>query len=208
MVSMKRIGIALSFLLTLTAAAASNDLTGVVVDAGTRALPGATVYVYTAFPKVGVSSFCPSCYRDCGKHVSANRAGRFRLKALDPTLRFDLLAVADGYEPSFVRQIDPMGGPVTIKLTPRSSADVDRLITGTVVDPHGKPVVGATVAPNGYRSGRSVGYGNIPGVDKLSFTNAKGEFALRIPAADAKLDVLVTARSLAPHIERMLAPGQ
>jgi len=31
---------------------------------------------------------------------------------------------------------------------------------------------------------------------------------LRIPAADAKLDVLVTARSLAPHIERMLAPGQ
>jgi Tol biopolymer transport system component len=208
MVIMKRIGIALSFLLTITAASASNDLTGVVVDASTKALPAATVYVYTAFPKVGVSAFCPSCYRDCGKHVSANRAGQFRLKALDPTLRFDLLAVADGYEPSFVRQIDPTHGPVTIKLTPRSITDADRLITGTVVDPHGKPVVGATVAPNGYREERRVTYGNIPGIDKLSFTNAKGEFALRIPAADAKLDVLVTARSLAPHIERMLAPGQ
>jgi Tol biopolymer transport system component len=208
MVIMKRIGIALSFLLTIAAASASNDLTGVVVDATTKALSGAAVYVYTAFPKVGVSSFCPSCYRDCGKHVSANRAGRFRLKALDPTLRFDLLAVADGYEPSFVRGIDPMAGPVTIKLTPRSIADADRLIIGTVVDTHGKPVVGATVAPNGYRKDRSVGYGNIPGVDKLSLTNAKGAFALRIPAADAKLDVLVTARSLAPHIERMLAPGQ
>ena len=205
---MKRIGIALSFLLTITAASASNDLTGVVVDATTKALPGATVYVYTAFPRVGVSSFCPSCYRDCGKHVSANRAGRFRLKALDPTLRFDLLAVADGYEPSFVRQIDPMGSPVTIKLTPRSIADAGRLISGTVVDPHGKPVVGATVAPSGYRTENRVSYGNIPGIDKLSLTNAKGEFALRIPAADAKLDVLVTARSLAPHIERMLAPGQ
>ena len=205
---MTRVGIALSFLLTITAASASNDLTGIVVDASTKALSGATVYVYTAFPKVGVSAFCPSCYRDCGKHVSANRAGQFRLKALDPTLRFDLLAVADGYEPSFVHHIDPTGGPVTIKLTPRSIADADRLITGTVVDPHGKPVVGATVAPRGYRSEGRVGYGNLPGVDQLSLTNAKGEFALRIPAADAKLDVLVTARSLAPHIERMLAPGQ
>lgn len=205
---MTRVGIALSFLLTITAASASNDLNGIVVDASTKALSGATVYVYTAFPKVGVSAFCPSCYRDCGKHVSANRAGQFRLKALDPTLRFDLLAVADGYEPSFVHHIDPRDGPVTIKLTPRSIADADRLITGTVVDPHGKPVVGATVAPRGYRSEGRVGYGNLPGVDQLSLTNAKGEFALRIPAADAKLDVLVTARSLAPHIERMLAPGQ
>ncbi len=205
---MTRVGIALSFLLTITAVSASNDLTGTVVDAGTKPLSSATVCVYTAFPKVGVSAFCPSCYRDCGKHVSANRSGQFRLKALDPTLRFDLLAVADGYEPSFVRQIDPTGGPVTIKLTPRSNADADRLIIGTVVDPHGKPVVGATVAPRGYRWGVRVGYGDIPGVDKLSLTNAKGEFALRIPAADAKLDVLVTARSLAPHIERMLAPGQ
>jgi Tol biopolymer transport system component len=205
---MTRVGIALSFLLTITAASASNDLNGTVVDAGTKALSGATVYVYTAFPKVGVSAFCPSCYRDCGKHVSANRAGQFRLKALDPTLRFDLLAVADGYEPSFVHHIDPRDGPVKIKLTRRSLADADRLITGTVVDPHGKPVVGATVAPKGYREERRVIYGTIPGVDQLSLTNAKGEFALRIPAADAKLDVLVTARSLAPHIERMLAPGQ
>jgi hypothetical protein len=205
---MTRLGIALSFLLTITAASASNDLTGIVVDTSTKALSGATVYVYTAFPKVGVSAFCPSCYRDCGKHVSANRAGRFRLKALDPTLRFDLLAVADGYEPSFVNHLDPSAGPVTIKLTPRALADADRLITGTIVDRHGKPVVGASVAPKGFRTESRVSYGNISGVEKLSITNAKGEFALRIPAADAKLDVLVTARSLAPHIERMLAPGQ
>jgi Tol biopolymer transport system component len=206
--TMTRAGIALCFLLTVPAAFAANDLTGIIVDTNAKPLPGSTVYVYTAFPKVGVSAFCPSCYRDCGKHASVNRAGRFRLKALDRTLRFDLLAVADGYEPAFVRQIDPMDGPVTIKLARRSIDDVDRLIVGTVVDPHGKPVVGAAVAPNGYRAGGRVFYGTTPGVDRLSFTNAKGEFALRIPVADAKLDVLVTARSLAPHIERMLAPGQ
>jgi hypothetical protein len=205
---MKRIGISLFSLLTITAAFASNDVNGVVVDASSKALSGATVYVYTASPKVGVSPFCPSCYRDCGKHEPVNAEGRFRLKALDPKLRFDLLAVADGYEPSLVRHIDPMGGLVTIKLTPRSIADADRLIVGVVVDPHGKPVVGAAVEPNGYRGQRGIGYGNIPGVDKLSFTNAKGEFALRIPAADGKLDVRVTARGLAPRIERVLAPGE
>jgi hypothetical protein len=206
---MKRFALALFLPLTITAAFASNDVNGIVVDASSKALPGATVYVYTASPKVGVSPFCPSCYRDCGKHEPVNAEGRFRLKALDPKLRFDLLAVADGYEPSLVRHIDPMGGLVTIKLTPRSIADADRLIVGVVVDPHGKPVVGAAVEPNGYRfPQRGVGYGNIPGVDKLSFTNAKGEFALRIPDADGKLDVRVTARSLAPHIERMLAPGE
>jgi hypothetical protein len=205
---MKTVGIAFSFLLTVSVVSASNDLTGVVVDAGAKPLSGATVYVYTASPRIGVSAFCPSCYRDCGKHAPADGAGGFRLKELDPALRFDLLAVADGYEPSFARHIDPMAGPLTIKLTPRSIADADRLITGIVVDPHGKPVVGAAVVPNGYRIQGRIGYGNIPGIDKLSLTNAKGEFALRIPATDAKLDVLVTARGLAPHIERMLTPGQ
>jgi hypothetical protein len=74
--------------------------------------------------------------------------------------------------------------------------------------PDGKPVVGAVVEPSGYRFDRGVGYGDIPGLEKLSITDAKGEFALRIPAPAGKLDVRVTSRSLAPHIERMLAPGE
>jgi hypothetical protein len=204
---MHRFAIALSLLLALTAAA-SNDLSGVVMDdAGSKPLAGAHVYVYTASPKMGKSPICPSCYRDCGKNEAVDAEGAFRIASLDPTLVFDLLAVADGYEPAFARKIDPKSGSVTIRLKPRSSADANRLITGTVVDPEGKPVIGAIVEPQGYRIGNRVGYGNIGGVDKLSITNARGEFALLVPDASARLDVRVAARSLAPRIDRKLAPG-
>ena len=134
-VNMNRAGITLFLLLTIRAASAS-DLTGVVVDAGRKPLPGATVYIYTAFPKVGVSALCPSCYRDCGKHTSVDAAGGFHLDGLDPSLRFDLLAVADGYEPAFAHHTDPAKGPVTIELRPRSLADTDRLKYALYPPPH------------------------------------------------------------------------
>jgi hypothetical protein len=204
---MRRLAVALSLLLTLNAAA-SNDLSGVVVDAESKPVANAHVYVYSAAPKTGLGAICPTCYRDCGKHEPVDASGAFRLGALDPTLLFDVLAVADGYEPTFAKKVDPVSGAVTIKLTPRSLADADHLITGTVVDYEGKPVLGAIVEPNGYRSARGTGFGNIPGLDKLSITNAKGEFALRIPDASGKLDVRATGRSLAPRIERMFVPGQ
>jgi hypothetical protein len=214
---MNRLPIALILPLLLTIPAFANGLTGMVVDNDSKPVAGAHVYVYTAVPRVGVSALCPSCYRDCGKHESVDDNGGFRLKELDPSLVFDLLAVADGYEPAFARRVDPRRGAVTIRLTPRSVADADRLITGVVLDPESKPVIGAMVEPNGVHLDRprpdggvtrSVGYGNIPGLDKLSITNARGEFALRVPQAGARLDVRVTARNLAPYIERVLAPGE
>lgn len=215
---MHRLLIALSLLFALRAAA-SNDLTGVVVDALAKPVKGAHVYVYTAYPKVGWSAFCPSCYRDCGKHEPVDAKGTFRVAAMDPTLVFDVLAIADGYEPSFARHVDPSRGAVTIGLEPRSTPDADRMISGIVVDCDGKPVVGAVVEPNGYRTSNPPGakarlprpvtvYGNVPGVDKVSITDAKGAFALRIAEAEAMLDVRVTARSLAPRIDRMLVPGE
>jgi hypothetical protein len=204
---MRPFALALPLLIALPAFAAT-DLTGTVVDPAAKPVRGAHVYVYAAFPKLGISSVCPNCYRDCGKHEPVNAKGNFRLKALDEMLYFDVLAVAEGYEPAFARHVDPKGAPVRIELQRRSAEDADRLITGVVLDPKGKPVVGAAVEPSGYHAERGVGYGNIPGLDKLSITNAKGEFALRMPSATAKLDVRVTARALAPRIDRLLVPGE
>jgi hypothetical protein len=194
--------------MTLLAIAIATTLSGIVLDETAAPIPNAHVYVYTATPKTGVSSLCPSCYRDCGKHTPVDAKGRFKIESLDSTLTFDILTVADGYEPKFTRRVDPSSAPINVQLSRRSREDADRLITGIVVDPDGKPVVGAIVEPSGYRLGRRVGFGGIPGLERLSITNAKGEFALRIPSAEGKLDVRVTARSLAPHIDRMLEPGQ
>ncbi|HKR65441.1 MAG TPA: hypothetical protein VJZ00_17035 [Thermoanaerobaculia bacterium] len=214
---MKPIAIAVTLLLSLSAAA-SNDLTGTVLDAASKPVPRAHVYVYTASPKTGVSAFCPSCYRDCGKHDDVDAKGAFNIADLDRTLVFDVLAVADGYEPAFARHVDPSQGPATIHLTPRVSGGDERLITGVVIDPDGKPVVGAIVEPSGFTTthlpdGRTLPrfvtiYGQVPGVDKLSITDANGAFALRIPDPDGELDVRVTARSFAPRIDRGFRPGQ
>ena len=206
---MRTLALLLSFLLSVAAASAASDITGFVVDAGAKPVAGAHVYVYYAFPKSGTSAICPSCYRDCGKKVQVDDKGAFRLKDLDDTLRFELLAVAEGYEPAFVSKVEPAKSPVTVTLQPRSAADADRLVTGFVVDPDGKPVVGARVEPRGYHLGDGrIAWGTYPGVDKLSITDGKGAFSLRIPAVKGKLDVRVIGRNFAPMLERAISVGE
>jgi hypothetical protein len=212
---MRHAAFALSLLLTFTATAA--DLRGVVRTASNEPLRNAHVYVYAAYPKTGISTICPNCYLDCGKREATDAKGRFVLKGLDDSLKFELLAVADGYDPQFLRNVTEATA-AEITLTPRDTADDARLITGVVLDPKGKPIAGAVVEPSGYRmparelpngkTTRAVGYGRIPGLELLSVTNEKGEFALKMPDAGGLLDVRVTARSYAPKIDRELAPKQ
>lgn len=187
-----------------SAAAEEASLTGTVVDMNMRPLADARVYIYTAMPRIGVSALCPSCYRDCGKSQSVDAKGRFSLRSLDPALVFDVLAVAPGFQAAFARAVDPQDGPVTIRLMALPSDVADRVISGRVLDPEGRAVVGATVEPSGYHVAGTVGFGNIPGIDRLAITSQTGEFALRIPDAGARLDVRITAKNLAPHIERRL----
>ncbi|HEX7420893.1 MAG TPA: carboxypeptidase regulatory-like domain-containing protein [Thermoanaerobaculia bacterium] len=214
---MHRIAIALSLFVTLSAAQAATDLAGVVVDSHAKPIANAQVFVYTAFPRVGISSTCPYCYRDCGKHQAVDASGAYNLTGVDPTLVFDVLAIAEGYAPAFVRRVDPAKGPASITLASREATAPRLLISGVVLDPDGKTVVGASVTPHAYRTVEkmpngnfrgSTAFGEIAGVDKLSITNAKGEFVLAVNDPQAKLDVLVTARSFAPHIEWRLIPGQ
>jgi len=194
-------------LLPLSLHAAPARITGKVADAGGRAVPNAQVYVYTAQPLRGVSAICPSCYRDCGKHQAATARGDFRIDQLDPKLKFRLLAVAPGYEPKF-SEYAAAGSKVDFALEKRAAADENRLVRGRVVDPDGKPVIGAVVERHAVRTSRVVGYGAIPGVDPLSITDGNGEFQLRIPDPAMKLDVRVRARNFAPEIARRLEPNK
>lgn len=198
--------LAILALLPLSLHAAPARITGRVLDAGGRAVPNAQVYVYTALPVLGVSAICPSCYRDCGKREAATARGDFRIDGLDPKLKFRLLAVAPGYEPKF-SEYSEAGSKIDFKLEKRAAADADRLVRGRVVDPDGKPVVGAVVERHAVRMQRGVGYGAIPGVDPLSITDGNGEFMLRIPDPSVKLDVRVRARNFAPEIARRLEPN-
>ncbi|HEX7153497.1 MAG TPA: carboxypeptidase-like regulatory domain-containing protein [Thermoanaerobaculia bacterium] len=128
--------IAVLVLLVPLFAQASSEIGGRVVDAAGAPVAQATVHVYEAWPRVGVNTVCPSCYRDCGKQVATGDDGAFRLRELDDALVFRLLAVAEGYEPAFAGKVDPRDGTVTIAMKKRASEGI--LIRGRVVDPEGK----------------------------------------------------------------------
>ena len=104
--------------LTLTAALQSTPtpratLAGRVTDVGGKLLENATVMIYEAGVKRGYSTFCPSCYVDCGKRAVTDRTGAFIFTNLDPDLWFKMLVIHDGYTATFLNKVDPAQQPVT-----------------------------------------------------------------------------------------------
>ena len=80
-------------------AAARTNLSGRVLGADGSPIGGATVFIYEAGPRSGLSPFCPSCYPDCGKHRTTELTGRFVVPSLSDSLVFRVLVIADGFEP-------------------------------------------------------------------------------------------------------------
>ena len=158
-------------------------LTGTVTDTLGKPLEDATVMIYHTGVRQGYSTYCPSCYADCGKRAITDRAGSFTMftiKSLDANLRFELLVVRDGYTAFFVERADPAQGSATAVLKPRAVVDDPaRMVRGRVVDPHGRPLRDAVVLPQEVETvlGMCL-HGTPKGVDPLAVTNAIGEFEL------------------------------
>ena len=66
-------------------------LTGKVSDSSGKPVEHVTVMVYHAGVKKGYSTYCPSCYADCGKRTVTDNQGMFTFKGLSPDLWFQLL---------------------------------------------------------------------------------------------------------------------
>jgi len=191
---------------------ARPDLIGTVSAKGGAPLPvPANIFIATAAPKTGTSTFCPSCYADCVKHSRADAQGKFKIESLDPQLTFQILAVAKGYQPKSVSKVDPAKGPVKIELEPIQSADAapDRSLRGRVVNPQGKPVEGAVVEMVGVETKAGGGsYGALPGIDPLAVTDEKGEFLITAKQPFEMMDVKVSARTFADKSFSRLPVGK
>ena len=112
---------------TLSPAAERANLSGNVTDYNGRPLENATVMIFHAGVKKGYSTFCPSCYIDCGKRTVTDRSGAFHFQNLDPDLWFELLVIRDGYTATFVNKVDPAQGPAPdARLTSRARPAKDR----------------------------------------------------------------------------------
>jgi hypothetical protein len=204
------VGVAVAAALALASfpagpARANSPLAGRVLDPEGNPARRASVFVYTAAVRTGTSSLCPSCYPDCGKSAVADQQGRFSIPALSESLLFRVLVVARGWEPVFVERVDPGAGPVEFRLARRrpEKADPHRSLRGRVLDPQGRPVVGATLEPFGFRkdSGKDsymTRFGGLAGTDPLSVTDERGRFALALGDSGVRWYIRVRARNLAP----------
>ena len=179
-------------------------LTGKVADVNGKPIDHATVMVYHAGVKKGYSTFCPSCYADCGKRTFTDVTGTYAFTNLKPDLWFELLIVRDGYGPVSIK-VDPSNGPpATAVLNIRPTVDDPaRMVRGRVVDASGNPMRDVAVQPQGVASNRGPLIGAIPGLDPLAVTNDKGEFEVTYAQPASKMLLLVEARRMAPRFVAM-----
>ena len=110
-----------AFLITLVlmgGLAERPDLVGRVVASGDKPLAGAHVLIDSAGVRIGTSLLCPSCYADCRKIALTDQDGHFRIASVDPELVFNVLVVADGFQPTFAEKADPAREPIKVVLAP------------------------------------------------------------------------------------------
>jgi uncharacterized GH25 family protein len=203
-----RILACLAATLSISLAADHVTLIGKVTNSAGKPLEDATVMIYHAGVKEGYSTFCPSCYADCGKRAVTDQAGSFTIPKLDPDLRFELLVVHDGYRPKFVPNVDPSLGPAeTAALALRAPVDdPSRVVLGRVVDSNGQPVGDAVVVPREVATILE-GRGPVLMMDnpsqilkQIAVTNAKGEFELALRPKTWGALVEVEARGMATKV--------
>lgn len=186
------------------------DLSGRVLLNDGSPVTNATVFIYTAGPKVGSAVVCPSCYPDCNKKAKTTATGEFKIPALDPNLIFRLLVVAPGFESKFAGKTDPAKGEKQITLTPLSEEKLKSKsrITGLVMDAEGKALVGATVSPEGVtRDGGTQWGGTDAFVDPLAVTDEHGQFVLFCTNSVAAVHAIAEGRGVAKRWVEM-KPGR
>jgi hypothetical protein len=180
-------------------------LSGRVLDADGKPIPHATVMVYHAGVKVGYSTYCPSCYRDCGKRVNTDSSGDFTIQGLAPDLWFTLLVVQEGYTPVISGKLDPdKTREWETKLARRDVQPANSSVAlGSVTDSAGNPIRDATVEPIGLIAGQASTYGTIKGLDPLAVTNAKGEFQISYLGSSPAMLVEIEGRGYAPKFAKL-----
>jgi uncharacterized GH25 family protein len=176
------------------------NLTGTILDSNGSPVSGVTLMVYHAGVKVGYSTFCPSCYIDCGKRTITDAKGNFEIKDLAPDLWFTLLAARDGYVPEITKPIDPAKVlSVSVKLAAKPpTTDFSGTVRGRVVQADGSPIPNAIINPQGVISGEGANLGTPPEIQPISITNQKGEFEITYPKPTPKMLLGVEARGFAP----------
>ena len=188
-------------LLLISGLADRPDLVGRVVTTGDKPLAGAHVLIDSAAVRQGTSPLCPSCYADCRKSAETDKEGHFRIASVNPELIFNILVVADGYQPTIAKKADPTKEPIKVVLSPLDPDKLDpkRVLRGVVFAPAGKPLAGARVSARMFRTDAYSGFS--PDIfDPVAVTNLRGEFVLTSKSPITHVDLLIEGNGIASRI--------
>src|SRR2546423_6262333 len=171
------------------------DLKGRVTGPDGLPVAQANVVVYGAAPRKGAATMNKFEYPDCSKSAKVEGEGAFTIPAVDSSLNYDLLVLADGFRPLMLRKVDPARGEIRAKLTPTPKEFDNAPLRGHVVDSNGESVVGARVEPYGCRDGQQRWWGGTSEqCERDTYTDAKGEFVLLTKKPDLQFDIRIWPR--------------
>jgi hypothetical protein len=191
-------------LLAIPIISTAADLQGVVTDHGGKPVPGAKVLLPTAGVRKGTSPLCPSCYPDCAKSATTDAEGKFLIQGLDEELIFNVLVAAPGYQAAYARGTDPRKGEVRVKL--KKPSEKGKVFRGKVVDPEGRPVLGAIIETAWHETAELISFSGFPG-DGMSVSDRDGTFAIACTAPEVKaIAVEIRAPQLSPKQFRFPSP--
>ena len=197
-------GIAILIMILSSLGARALDLSGRVLTDDGEPIKDAAIFIYTAGPKVGTSSLCPSCYPDCRKKARSDSAGSFQLTEVNPKLIFRLLAVAGGFEAMFVPNIDPATGPAEIRMKKFTLDGSKSHLEGMIIDDEGEPVAGAVLKVEGFTSGEITKWGGFENVvQPVAVSDERGRFILESSERASEIHAVADARGLAKRWVRL-----
>jgi protocatechuate 3,4-dioxygenase beta subunit len=144
-------------------------------------------------------------------HQAVNRetftdsAGRFQLTNVSPDFVYRLLFAAQNFETELFDGADPLAGDLTMPLRIKGAKPEGFFVHGRLIGPDGKPVIGATVEPDGLGMDNSTSWGGNHGFPDRVVSDADGEFIMARQQPFTRLSVDVKAAGLAPANKVWLA---
>jgi hypothetical protein len=191
------------------AAETGVDLKGVAKDQAGNVLTNASIFVYTAGPRIGAGILCPSCYADCRKSAKSGPAGEFKIESVASNLVFQVLVLAPGHVPTFFNKVDPLKEPLeaVLKLRSATNAPPSQTILGRVLDGAKEPVANAVVSVSSTTVGDVTSSRPPAGTDPLAITDAHGEFSLQSQGKFDGMNLKIEAQALATGNFGGVRPG-
>ncbi len=174
-------------------------LSGRVFDEQGRGVTNAVVRVISVKTVDTSDALTPADSEIVGREVSTDSSGRWRMPELSERLLYRLLVAAPSTQAAMFDGADPLAGPANVQVRSGSSGETGQhLVHARLLGLDGKPVVGASVKPDGVGVGGSTSWGGNNGFPNEVVTGLNGEFIMAREQPFTRMSVNIKANDLAP----------